>query len=147
MHVVCVCVCDVVCGVCLAYEFNSSEQNYFMTQQSQTVHYVHTQGYGTQEISLYAGLPRRQAVLIHSTLRKLWRAETNIIKTAYLWCCATPSTLHTTRTWFWHTATCAVSRSKAIICAITSFCEDETSRQYNVTRPRNPATPTQQTRI
>ena len=72
VHVVCVCVCVmwcVVCGVCLAYEFNSSEQNYFMTQQLQTVHYVHTQGYGTQEISLYAGLPRRQAVLIHSTLR------------------------------------------------------------------------------
>ena len=51
---------------------------------------VHTQGYGTQEISLYAGLPRRQAVLIvffyHHSLNNqkmrifTWGAETNIIQ-------------------------------------------------------------------
>ena len=146
--VVCVCGLWCVCGVCgVCGIWISSEQ---MRQQLQTVHYecmpMHTQAKDTvHKISLYVGLPRRQAVLIvflilsftqqskKKTLRKLWRAETNIIKTAYLWCCATPSTLHTTRTWFWHTATCAVSRTKATItiCAITSSCEP----QYNAPHP------------
>ena len=58
-----------------------------------------------------------------------WGGRQVSYETAYLWYCATPSTLHTTRIWFWHTATCAVSRSKPIICAINFFLRRRD--QYN----------------
>ena len=119
---VCVCVCVRV-YVCVAYvwcawhvlrlELVVSKTKTTSRDNScrQYIMRVHTQGYGTQEISLYAGLPRRQllTVLISSFTQQsnkkpcehLYGGRRQIsYKTAYLWWCATPFTLHTTRTSF-----------------------------------------------